>query len=378
MRTALIVIGCFAFAALPSAAHSECTWGIFPSPNVGGQDNALVSVAGSSPSNVWAVGQYAPDSNPNQTNTLALHFDGSSWSVVQSPSADTATSFLGVTTTGRRAWAVGYGLDPFFSKSLIAAWDGTSWALMPHPRTGVSDLLFSVAALNDHDVWAVGWTRTADTVFHTLVEHFDGSAWTVVETPDPGRYGNELYGVRAFASNDVWAVGQKLTGSAPDAALVLHWDGSCWQEVVSPGLSGAGTELLAVAGLSSSRLFAVGESQDYVESSRTFAVRSTGPRWSIQPSGNVGPGENHLVAVAVDSRGVPWAVGHSADADDKNAQTLVERNRGRDWEVVTSPNGTDDGNNMLGGIAAIGRDLWAVGSYDGANAVQTLILRCSQ
>lgn len=42
---------------------------------------------------------------------------------------------------------------------------------------------------------------------------------------------------------------------------------------------------------------------------------------------------------------------------------------------MTSPNATTDGNNFLGGIAIIGSDVWAVGTYDGPDAAQTLILR---
>jgi hypothetical protein len=96
-----------------------------------------------------------------------------------------------------------------------------------------------------------------------------------------------------------------------------------------------------------------------------------------EPSGNVGTGENHLVGVALDSRGVAWAVGHSADVQDKNARTLIARNDGSSWTVVSSQNATVKGNNMLGGIAIVGGDMWAVGSFDGVNAAQTLVMhRC--
>ena len=98
----------------------------------------------------------------------------------------------------------------------------------------------------------------------------------------------------------------------------------------------------------------------------------------IVPSGNVGTGENHLVSVAVNEAGNAWAVGHSADAEDKNGLTLIERFDGSSWTVVPSPNGTTDGNNFLGGIAVVGGELWAVGTFDGPDAAQTLILHSSR
>jgi hypothetical protein len=371
-----------ALALFPSSARpdpSNSAWQVFPSPNVGSQDNVLIAVAGSSRSDVWAVGQYVPDNGTNHTNTLALHYNGSAWSVVPSPSApDTATAFLSVTAAYSRAWAVGYGLPTFFAQSLIAAWDGSHWTLVPHPQPGMSDMLFAVEAVSDRDVWAAGWRRTDDTVFHTLVEHFDGTKWTAVPTPDPGALGNQLYGLHAIASNDIWAVGQKLTGTGPDSSLVLHWNGSSWTEVNVAPMAKAGTELLSVAGHWAGGLLAVGESQDYVQSSRTFAVRAGSFHWGIVPSGNVGTGENHLVSVAVNEAGNAWAVGHSADAEDKNGLTLIERFDGSSWTVVPSPNGTTDGNNFLGGIAVVGGELWAVGTFDGPDAAQTLILHSSR
>ena len=377
-RIALGAISCGLITALTLSARSDASkdWTIVTSPNIGSQDNTLVAIAGNSASDIWAVGQYVPDSGTNHTNTLTLHYDGSAWSVVPSPSApDTATSFLGVATAGKRAFAVGYGLPNFYGQSLIGAWNGKSWALMDHPQLGMSDMLFSVQALSDHDVWAAGWYRTIDNVFHTLVEHFDGHSWSVMPTPNPGAIGNQLYGLRVFACDDAWAVGQQISGTSPDTTLVLHWDGQQWNNVSTQPLGKAGNELLSVAGLSSDRLFGVGESQNYVQSSQTFALGSGKSKWSILPSDSVGTGENHLVSVAVTKKGEAWAVGHSADVYDKNALTLIEHFDGSAWKAVTSPNATTDGNNFLGGIAVIDGDLWAVGTYDGANAEQTLILR---
>src|SRR5262249_39805591 len=94
-----------------AAALSTCSgeWEVVPSPNVGGEDNVLAAVSGAGPRNVWAVGQYAPDENPNMTLSLALHYDGSTWSVVETPNeGHLANALLAVTAQEGAAWAVGY------------------------------------------------------------------------------------------------------------------------------------------------------------------------------------------------------------------------------------------------------------------------------
>ena len=63
-------------------------WSVVPSPLLGTNDNSLGAVAGSSPSDVWAVGNFLPDTaSSNQDATLSLtdHFDGTTWTAVPSP-----------------------------------------------------------------------------------------------------------------------------------------------------------------------------------------------------------------------------------------------------------------------------------------------------
>ena len=58
-------------------------WSIVPSPNQGVQGNYLSGVAAAGPDDVWAVGEYSDSVNTHQT--LAEHWNGSTWSVVASP-----------------------------------------------------------------------------------------------------------------------------------------------------------------------------------------------------------------------------------------------------------------------------------------------------
>src|SRR5690348_1147749 len=84
------LILCTAAVGLSFAAHhAHANCGSFEqvdSPNISVRgDNTFAAVDGRKTNDVWAVGQYAPDSNVNITLTFAAHYDGRSWSYVPTP-----------------------------------------------------------------------------------------------------------------------------------------------------------------------------------------------------------------------------------------------------------------------------------------------------
>ena len=91
------------------------------------------------------------------------------------------------------------------------------------------NVLRAVSAVNATDVWAVGdATANGQSTGQTLIEHWDGTAWTIVGTP-PLSQAAALNGVAENSSADVWAVGE-----VGDQTLTEHWDGRGWQVVPSP------------------------------------------------------------------------------------------------------------------------------------------------
>src|SRR5690349_8242869 len=108
--------------------------------------------------------------------------------------------------------------------------------VVPSPNVTVgTNQLLGVAAVAANDVWAVGSSDDPpNEATNTLIEHWDGSAWTVVASPNVGP-DNTLYAVTAQAAGDVWAVGAALdVTSGYHQTLVEHWDGSAWTVVASP------------------------------------------------------------------------------------------------------------------------------------------------
>ena len=143
-------------------------------------------------------------------------------------------------------WAVGQ-LERFagtdYNHALVEHWDGTSWMVIPtpHPSMAIS-ILFGVAALSSNDVWAVGYEEDLISGYRTLIEHWDGSAWTIVQ--DGTREG-WLTSVTAIAPDDVWVVGST---NYVGQGLIEHWDGTAWTPVAPASTVGV---LLGLASIGS-------------------------------------------------------------------------------------------------------------------------------
>ena len=203
------------------------SWSVVASPSPGGSDS-LASVSATGADDVWAVGETGA-SGLGPFSTLVEHWDGAGWSVVVSPSPGDSSSLSGVAAlSGSDAWAVGSMTSGGVQQALVEHWDGTSWNVVASPALAGSGLA-SVSPLWENDVWAVGDTA-AGGVFTTLTEHWDGTSWTVVPSPSPGTL-SVLLGVSAVRTGNVWAVGDANTNPAQPfyaQALIEHWDGSNW------------------------------------------------------------------------------------------------------------------------------------------------------
>jgi hypothetical protein len=76
---------------------------------------------------------------------------------------------------------------------------------MPSSIPGViSPTLLGTAVLSPCDAWAVGYT-TGHSVSNTLIERWDGAAWTQYQSPNPGTGNATLQGVGALSATDAWA-----------------------------------------------------------------------------------------------------------------------------------------------------------------------------
>src|SRR5262245_27260489 len=114
------------------------------------------------------------------------------------------------------------GLGPAAVSSAAAS--GAPCRSQPGPQPASpgpgNNELNAVTIFSPCDVWAVGSEggTSGQAAEPSLVEHWDGSAWTVVPSPNPGTGFNELLSVRGVSAHDIWAVG--VTNSGEPQALI--------------------------------------------------------------------------------------------------------------------------------------------------------------
>jgi len=198
---------------------------------------------------VWAVGGALGSSG----DALVLRFDGSAWRELAAGTTSTLWWVHGLARND--VWMVG-------EQGLVLHWDGS--ALTP-TTSGTDRTLYGVWGASSSDLWMVGgrpgqdgvilhwdgtsftsvvppvkfvayfkvWGSAADDVFVCgeggTIAHFDGSAWTKMDTGLPPS--TTLFTVFGRARDDVYAVGGLGIGVA------LHFDGNAWSKIVDPTLA---------------------------------------------------------------------------------------------------------------------------------------------
>ena len=180
-------------------------------------------------------------------------------------------------------------------------------------------------------------------------------AWDVVPSPNSGTETNELLGVEAISSNDVWAVGRRGTRT-----LTMRWNGSTFSIVKSPNVQNRANVLEDVDGTGSSDVWAVGHDASITfVGSKTLILRWNGLRWRRIPSPNLGSGsdQNFLTGVAAISPTDAWAVGAFRTNDPADAQALTLRWNGTAWTSVPNNCGTS----LREVFALSATNVWAVG-----------------
>ncbi len=267
--------------------------------------------------------------HPGAYSTLTEHWDGTAGDRDQSESDDRLECALPVKgDAANDYWAVGRSwLSTTSSTPLVEHWVAGAWSIVPTPTLTPSfGELIAVAVLSPTNVWAVGDTSTDGNNFATLIEHWDGTAWTVSPSTQSA-YGNgTLFGISGTAS-DLYAVGAgQSTGF--DQSLIEHWNGTAWQTVANPP-TGSDTDLNSVAFLSASDVWAVGTTfggTQQAPANSPFTAHWDGSTWRVggQPLPNTNGTTNAaLLDVAGLSGSDVWAVGGTS-FNGGYEQTLAE------------------------------------------------------
>jgi hypothetical protein len=128
----------------------------------------------------------------------------------------------------------GHSVGPNVFLSVVEHWNGSKWSKVASPNglgSSFSNFLEGVSMHSATDGWAVGNYDNINGKQQTLTEHWNGSGWKIVKAPDPGGdlQQNSLMDVADLSASNAWAVGSYSNGS-DTKPLVLKWNGRAWKQ----------------------------------------------------------------------------------------------------------------------------------------------------
>jgi hypothetical protein len=217
-----------------------------------------------------------------------------------------------------------------------------------------------ISAISPNDIWAVGQqlSGAGEESSSTLTMHWDGQEWSVVPSPngsDAAAAKNHLYSVSTATGGDVWAVGAYSEDGALFNTLAMRWDGVAWQLSSPPNPGQFGNILNDVAVLSADNVWAVGNylAHEY-QDGHMLILHWDGSQWTRVPTP---PRSTHnLLTLKAFSKDDIWAAG-----------TQVLHWNGSQWSIAPVPEAYSGG--YFDAMAAASpNDLWVLGN-DGNDAV---------
>jgi hypothetical protein len=275
----------------------------------------------------------------NATPAAAAGSSVARWSIQESPnSADSFNNVNDISCVGPSfCVAVGQVAADEESSPLIELWNGSAWSIVPSPDVpGQSpDYLSGVSCTTTTFCMAVGGGEGA-----SFAESWNGVTWATVPSPAGGL---ALSSVSCVDGSFCMAVG--TSPSPVFGSLAEEWDGAAWALAPTPS-SPAGDEvsLTAVSCFSTTICESVGSvyvPEAVGSETRGLAESWNGQAWSFAPI--LSPSDStYLYGLSCPRPTWCLAVGFSART------TLSELWNGTGWSVVPSANtGSGEQDNLL-------------------------------
>jgi hypothetical protein len=255
--------------------------------------------------------------------------------------------------------------------TLIERWNGHQFSIVPSPSPSpFNNELGGISCVSAAFCVSVG---SADNNLKTLtlIESWNGTTWSVVPSPSPGGVTgiDVLSDVSCASATFCIAVGSYGPVNLNNP-LIESWNGTTWSVISSLRAPGSGAVLNAVACLSVNDCMAAGNYFTRAGLMRTLAATWNGTTWAMVPTPNRGPVNNvndfnSLNGVFCLSASACTAVGSWSTAQGVT-KTLIESWNGTRWSVVPSPNRgpASAANGDLGAIVCVSAsDCTATGSF---------------
>lgn len=319
-------------------------WSVTPTPNRGTGTDQLSGVSCPGPKFCMAVGNFG-----GGIKTLTAGWNGRAWSIIPSPTPRNSASPIGLSsvscTTSSFCVAVGI-YEPrrtVTERPLVETWNGKAWSITPSPNVskppGNDSELLGVSCLSATRCVAVGSRGDANRGSVTLVESWNGKAWSVIHSPSIST-NSVLRSVSCRSGARCVAVGAHR-GTFGLLTLAESWNGSQWSIIRSPNVASQGNNLFTgVSCPSATNCEAVGGYNVSAGPTRNLAESWNGKRWSIVTIPSRGPLDNNLGGVSCTSASNCVAAGFSRYGPVQgpgNGKTLIESWNGSRWAITPSP-----------------------------------------
>jgi hypothetical protein len=272
------------------------TWSVVPSPNPGSNRyNELYGVSCVTVDFCVAVG--TSDASGSHDKLLIEQWNGTSWSLATGPDEQSGIDYdaYDVSCSSPTFCVLaGETYSGSVATTLAARWNGSSWSILTTPNPSTTRNYFnSLDCRSASWCFAVGATQDAAGATVPLIEQWNGSVWSVTTTPTPtpapsSSLSYYLDAVSCPSTTFCTAVGYSQDYPS-GSSLVEMWNGSAWSIVKVPAGPGLGDELEAVSCVGPTTCTAVGSTNttgspndNYI----TLALSWNGTSWALNPPAN--------------------------------------------------------------------------------------------
>jgi hypothetical protein len=357
-----------------------------------GTNSQLEGIFCQSSADCWAVGHYQAASGANLNQ--ALHWNGSKWSQATTPdpggtaSGSSSELFSVGCRAAKDCWAVGDYMKKGADLDQALHWNGSKWSVVPTPTpggnlSGDENRLFDVVCLTATNCWAAGQYGNNGVTLNQVL-HWNGSTWSQTTTPNPGGTAasdiSTLDAIRCTSASNCWTVGEAGNIGGTQFLVLneaLHWNGHKWSQATTPNpggtTSGDFSDLSAVSCTSASNCWADGSygSSGSTGNSLNEALHWNGATWALvstpDPDGTGEGASNLLIGLSCTSATNCWAVGDYGSISGGVGVILNEALHwdGAIWSQANTPNpaGTadTDANILIWVHCNSQANCWAVG-----------------
>ncbi|HEV2377093.1 MAG TPA: hypothetical protein VGS19_33635 [Streptosporangiaceae bacterium] len=200
-------------------------WTDVRSPGLGSETD-IQRVSCPSATDCWVSGNRGIGSH---SGTLTGHWTGGAWAVVTTPTShNPGDRLVGISCHANTCMTVGDRNANPNPNPLAQRWNGSAWTVTP---TGIARAsLSAVSCVSDGTCMAVGGTDGGNG--RVFTERWAGMRWRVVPAPTPAvSKAASLVGVACVSSMDCWGVGNYVSTATGDRSLIEHWNGHAWSVV---------------------------------------------------------------------------------------------------------------------------------------------------